>query len=70
VANKPEVPADEPTAELDSFTAHEILKLFRRIIEEENLTLCICSHDALVDGYVDEILEPKKGQINCLNWRC
>lgn len=64
LANRPQlILADEPTAELDSKTADEILRLFRRIADEEQLTFLISSHDALVDGYVDEILEIKNGQI-------
>ena len=51
-------------AELDSVTARDILRLFRRIVEEEQLTLLISSHDPLVDEFVDEILELKNGQID------
>ena len=64
IANRPQlILADEPTAELDSMTAREILRLFKRIVDEENLTLLISSHDALVNDVVDEILELKNGQI-------
>jgi putative ABC transport system ATP-binding protein len=64
LANNPRlVLADEPTGELDSTTAREILTLFRRIVEEEQVTVLIASHDALVDEYVDEVLELKDGQI-------
>jgi len=55
--------ADEPTGELDSTTARDILGLFRQIVEDENVTLLLSSHDPLVDGYVDEILQLKDGQI-------
>jgi putative ABC transport system ATP-binding protein len=64
LANTPHlVLADEPTGELDSTTAREVLTLFRRIVEEEQVTVLIASHDALVDEYVDEVLELKDGQI-------
>jgi putative ABC transport system ATP-binding protein len=64
LANRPSlILADEPTAELDSTTAREILRLFKHIVEEEQLTLLVSSHDALVDDFVDEILEIKNGQI-------
>jgi putative ABC transport system ATP-binding protein len=64
LANSPQLMlADEPTGELDSVTAREILALFRRIVEEEHMTLLIASHDALVDEYVDEALQLKDGQI-------
>lgn len=54
--------ADEPTGELDSNTAREILKLFRQIVDTERITLLMSSHDPLVDNYVDEIILLKDGQ--------
>lgn len=64
LANRPRlILADEPTGELDSTTAREILSLFRQIVEEEKITVLMSSHDPLVDGYVDEILPMKDGQI-------
>jgi ABC-type lipoprotein export system ATPase subunit len=64
VANSPQlILADEPTGELDSTTAREILTLFQRIVEEECVTFIMVSHDALVDEYVDEVLELRDGQI-------
>ena len=64
LANSPRlVLADEPTGELDSTTAREILALFRRIVEEEHMTLVMVSHDALVDEYVDRVQQLKDGQI-------
>jgi len=64
LANNPQlILADEPTGELDSTTAREILGLFRRIVEEEHVTLLIVSHDALVNDYVDKVLQLQDGQI-------
>jgi len=64
LANNPQlILADEPTGELDSSTARDILGLFRRIVEEENVTLLMVSHDALVNEYVDELLRLQDGQI-------
>ena len=64
LANKPRLLlADEPTGELDSTTGREILTLFREVVEQENLTLLISSHDPMVDGFVDSILQLKDGQI-------
>jgi len=64
LANRPRlILADEPTGELDSTTARETLALFRRIVEEAHVTLVMATHDALVDEYVDEILQLKDGQI-------
>ena len=65
LANQPPlILADEPTGELDSVTSREILALFRRIVDEEQVTLLAASHDVLVDEYVDMILRLQDGQIN------
>ena len=64
VANRPRlILADEPTGELDSTTAREVLTLFRNIVKHENLTVLMSSHDPLVDRYVDKIFQMKDGQI-------
>ncbi len=64
LANKPElILADEPTGELDSETAREILSLFQRIVREEHVTVLMASHDSLVDEYVDTILRLQDGQV-------
>ncbi len=64
LANRPKlILADEPTGELDSGTAAEILGFFRQIVDQEGLTLLVASHDALVDKFVDKILRMSDGQI-------
>ena len=64
LANSPRlILADEPTGELDSATAREILTLFRRIVDEERVTFLLASHDALVDEYVDGVLHLQDGRI-------
>jgi len=64
LANRPRlILADEPTGELDSATAREILALFRRIVQTEGVTLLIVSHDALVDEYADQLLQLEDGQL-------
>ncbi len=64
LANNPQlILADEPTGELDSETAREILGLFRRIVNEEKVTVLMASHDSLVDEYVDVILRLQDGQV-------
>ena len=65
LANKPRLLlADEPTGELDSNTGREILTLFREVVEQEKLTLLISSHDPMIDGFVDSIMQLKDGQIS------
>jgi putative ABC transport system ATP-binding protein len=64
LANHPRlILADEPTGELDSTTAREILALFKSIVKEEHVTLLMASHDGLVDDYADFIWHLKDGQI-------
>ena len=64
LANRPPlILADEPTGELDSGTAREILGLFQRIVREEHVTMLLASHDPLVDAYVDDVLQMKDGQL-------
>ena len=64
LANNPRlILADEPTGELDSTTGRDILLLFRRIVDEEKVTLLMATHDSMVDSYVDEIMQLKDGQI-------
>ena len=55
--------ADEPTSELDSETTHDILTLFREIVETESLTILLTSHDPIVDEYVDDILQLRDGEV-------
>ena len=65
LANDPKlILADEPTGELDSTTAREILGLFQQIVREQNVTCLIVTHDSLVDDYVDYVLYLKDGQID------
>ena len=64
LANRPRIIlADEPTGELDSANARDVLSLYRRIVEGEKVTLLIASHDLLVDDYADQVLLLKDGQI-------
>ena len=55
--------ADEPTGDLDSGTGREILGIFRRIVDDEKVTVFISSHDPMVDEYVERILNLKDGQV-------
>jgi putative ABC transport system ATP-binding protein len=48
--------ADEPTGDLDSQTARDIMKLFHQIVLEEQVTLLLASHDPLVDHFADQVM--------------
>ena len=64
LANYPQlIIADEPTGELDSRTATEILDIFKSIVKEKQMTMLMATHDSISDEYVDEVLRLKDGQI-------
>ncbi|MCL4560323.1 MAG: ABC transporter ATP-binding protein [Chloroflexi bacterium] len=64
LANSPRLLlADEATGELDSQTAREIMAFFRRIVDQEHLTLVLATHDALVDSFADRVIRLADGQI-------
>ncbi len=55
--------ADEPTANLDSKTAHSVLSLFRALVNERHITLLMATHDVLVDAYADRVLHLSDGRL-------
>ena len=64
IANTPKlILADEPTGELDTETTELILTLFRTVVEENNTTLLMTSHDELVTEYVDQVLMLENGKV-------
>jgi putative ABC transport system ATP-binding protein len=54
--------ADEPTANLDSRIGHEIMRLLRRIAEEQGRSIVIVSHDARIKDIADRVLWLEDGQ--------
>ncbi|MCL6591075.1 MAG: ABC transporter ATP-binding protein [Firmicutes bacterium] len=55
--------ADEPTANLDSNTAGEIIELMRRINRENQTTFVFSTHDFLVQKHAARIVTLKDGKI-------
>jgi putative ABC transport system ATP-binding protein len=55
--------ADEPTGELDSKNTHELLSLFRKLVEEGKITFLMVSHDPLVNQYAHEVIYLKDGNL-------
>lgn len=55
--------ADEPTANLDSATAHAILALMRRLNEEEQVTFIFSTHDQSVTKYATNLYHLKDGRL-------
>jgi putative ABC transport system ATP-binding protein len=64
LVNHPElVLADEPTANIDSATAGEILDLMRTLNEEDKVTFLFSTHDPTVMGYAKRIIRLHDGAI-------
>ena len=64
LAGKPSlVLADEPTANLDSKTSQEIIRLMLRVNAEDGLTFIFASHDSLVMRHAHRLLNLKDGRV-------
>lgn len=63
VTNPLLVLADEPTANLDSKTAHMILDLMAELNKTKNVTFLFCSHDEKLIGRVGRIVRIHDGVI-------
>ncbi len=56
--------ADEPTANLDSKTAHKIIDLLLDLNRKKNVTFFFCSHDEKLIGRVGRVLHISDGMIS------
>ncbi|MDR2606280.1 MAG: ABC transporter ATP-binding protein, partial [Oscillospiraceae bacterium] len=64
IAHKPRVVfADEPTAELDSNTAHHVAQIFRELVEREKMTVVLSTHDMSLLDIADKVYELQDGKI-------
>jgi putative ABC transport system ATP-binding protein len=64
IATRPQlILADEPTANLDSKTAQEIIDLFKKLNQEFRLTFVFSTHDQRLIDQVKTVLYIKDGQI-------
>jgi putative ABC transport system ATP-binding protein len=65
LANSPRVLlADEPTGNLDSTRARELLALLREMVEHDRLTVLLVTHDhELASSYSDRIIMMKDGKV-------
>ncbi len=64
LVNSPKIVlADEPTANIDSATASEILDLMRTLNEEEKVTFLFSTHDPLVLSYAKRVVKLHDGMI-------
>jgi putative ABC transport system ATP-binding protein len=55
--------ADEPTANVDSETAANIMELLKRLNKERNVTFLYSSHDQNVIKYAERLFQLKDGRI-------
>jgi putative ABC transport system ATP-binding protein len=55
--------ADEPTANLDSQTTHQVIRLMSRLNEEEVVTFLIASHDPIVIAAGQKVIRLRDGLI-------
>jgi putative ABC transport system ATP-binding protein len=65
LANNPKVLlADEPTGNLDSIRAHELLGLLREMVTQDSLTILMVTHDHdLANSFADRIVFMKDGRL-------
>lgn len=64
IASRPAlILADEPTANLDSKTAQDIIELFKKLNKEFNLTFIFSTHDQRLINQVKRVLSVQDGQV-------
>jgi putative ABC transport system ATP-binding protein len=66
LANRPRVLlADEPTGNLDSTRARELLALLREMVDRDRLTVLLVTHDhELASSYANRIIMMKDGKVS------
>lgn len=55
--------ADEPTGNLDSISTNEIMRLFKKLNRDRNITIIQVTHSKAVAEFADKIIYLKDGQI-------
>lgn len=60
--NPPLLLADEPTGELDSHSAANIIDIFHRLNETYGITIIIVTHDNSITGKVDRVVTIRDGR--------
>ncbi len=64
VVNEPDIIlADEPTGNLDSENAHNVMNIFKEMNKKDNVSIVIATHDPEIAEYCDRIFYLKDGQI-------
>jgi putative ABC transport system ATP-binding protein len=60
--------ADEPTAELDSHNAIQVMKLFRDLVKQEGITIVMTTHDPNMMELGDYIIALEDGAVIDTKW--
>ena len=64
IAHKPKIIfADEPTAELDTATGLQVMKIFKELISKEGVTIVMTTHDMGLLDIADCIYHLEDGEI-------
>ncbi|MBA3618891.1 MAG: ABC transporter ATP-binding protein [Acidothermales bacterium] len=64
LANRPRVLiADEPTGQLDSHTGRSVMELLRAVVDGEGVTAVVATHDPVLLGLADRVVELRDGQL-------
>ncbi|NLG36944.1 MAG: ATP-binding cassette domain-containing protein, partial [Clostridiales bacterium] len=64
IAHRPSlIFADEPTAELDTHMALQVMKLFRDLVNEERATVIMTTHDPNMMELADKVYTLEDGQV-------
>jgi len=64
MAHKPVIIlADEPTAELDTYTGLQVIRLFKKVIDEHGTTIVMATHDPNMMEIGDKVIDLEDGKI-------
>lgn len=64
IAHRPKILfADEPTAELDTNTGLAVIKIFKELIEKENVTIVMTTHDTEIMKLGDRVYHLEDGEL-------
>jgi len=64
IAHRPKVLfADEPTAELDTNTGLQVIKIFKELIESEGVTIVMTTHDPGLMEFGDVVYQLEDGEL-------
>lgn len=65
LANHPRIVlADEPTGDLDTQTGSEVVQLMHSMAKREGSSVVVVTHDPVIAGKADRLLEMRDGRIN------